>query len=172
MTDHRPDQPQGAAAAESAAPSPSPSGRALLQQMDGLALLQAMLAGQVPPAPMAQTAGIALCAASRGQASFRGQPGPGHMNPFGGVHGGWYGIMLDSALGCAVLSQVPQGHWYVTLDYGVNLLRALPQGQEVLCTAEVLHAGRSTAVARGEIRGVADGKLYASGQTTCFIMRQ
>ncbi|MBT3466331.1 MAG: PaaI family thioesterase, partial [Rhodobacteraceae bacterium] len=32
------------------------------------------------------------------------------------------------------------------------------------------HAGRSTGVASGEIRGVEDGKLYATGSTTCIIM--
>ncbi|MGR3473389.1 MAG: PaaI family thioesterase, partial [Sulfitobacter sp.] len=30
---------------------------------------------------------------------------------------------------------------------------------------------RSTGVAHGEIRGVEDGKLYATGSTTCIVMK-
>ena len=89
----------------------------------------------------------------------------------GGVHGGWYGTLLDSALGCAVMTTVPQGHWYTTLEYKVNLTRALPMGMEIDCIAQVRHGGRSTAVAEAEIRGCADGKLYALGSTTCLIMK-
>ncbi|MGR3700332.1 MAG: PaaI family thioesterase, partial [Roseovarius sp.] len=33
------------------------------------------------------------------------------------------------------------------------------------------HKGRSTAVARGELRGSTDGRLYATGTTTCLVMR-
>jgi acyl-coenzyme A thioesterase PaaI-like protein len=33
------------------------------------------------------------------------------------------------------------------------------------------HVGRSTGVAHGEIRGVEDGKLYATGSTTCIVMK-
>ena len=39
------------------------------------------------------------------------------------------------------------------------------------CIGRVDHAGRSTGVATGEIRGVEDGKLYATGSTTCIIMK-
>jgi acyl-coenzyme A thioesterase PaaI-like protein len=35
----------------------------------------------------------------------------------------------------------------------------------------VQHVGRSTGVAAGEIRGVEDGKVYATGSTTCIIMK-
>jgi len=35
----------------------------------------------------------------------------------------------------------------------------------------IQHSGRSTGVANGEIRGVEDGRLYATGSTTCLIMK-
>jgi acyl-coenzyme A thioesterase PaaI-like protein len=41
---------------------------------------------------------------------------------------------------------------------------------EVDCEARVQHVGRSTAVAEGTIRGVADGKIYATGSTTCIVL--
>ena len=45
-----------------------------------------------------------------------------------------------------------------------------PLGMTIDCTGVVDHAGRSTGIAHGEIRGVEDGKLYATGTTTCIIM--
>ncbi len=53
----------------------------------------------------------------------------------------------------------------------MNLLGALPLDTEIEARATCRHAGRSTAVAEGEIIGVADGRLYATGSTTCIILR-
>ena len=44
-------------------------------------------------------------------------------------------------------------------------------GLEVEALAWVQHVGRSTGVAAAEVRGVEDGKLYATGSTTCIIMK-
>jgi acyl-coenzyme A thioesterase PaaI-like protein len=34
----------------------------------------------------------------------------------GGIHGGWYATLLDSALGCAVHSMMPPGRGYTTAE--------------------------------------------------------
>lgn len=72
---------------------------------------------------------------------------------------------------CAVMTCVPEGSVCTTLEYKISILRPVPLGMEIACTAEVDHAGRSTGIAHGEIRGVADGRLYATGSTTCIIMK-
>lgn len=74
-------------------------------------------------------------------------------------------------MACAVMTKVPRGSIYTTLEYKINITRAIPLGTEIECVGVTDHAGRSTAVAHGEIRGVADGKLYATGTTTCMIMK-
>jgi uncharacterized protein (TIGR00369 family) len=102
---------------------------------------------------------------------FRGAPEFKTTNPMGTVHGGWYGTLLDSAMACAVMTKVPRGSVYTTLEYKINILRSIPLGMTIDCTGIVDHAGRSTGVATGEIRGVDDGKLYATGSTTCIIMK-
>lgn len=142
-----------------------------LLAQSGLDFLRGMLEGRHAGAPMAGTMNIRLDQVERGRVVFRGAPRFIHANPVGAVHGGWYGAVLDSALGCAVMSEVPRGSWYTTLDYHVNITRALPIGAEALCEAIVQHAGRSTAVARAEIRGLADGRVYATGATTCIILQ-
>jgi uncharacterized protein (TIGR00369 family) len=114
--------------------------------------------------------GFAVTDVAPGCVTFTGSPSACATNPMGGVHGGWYGAILDSALGCAVMTTLPAGHLYTTLEYKVNLTRAIPVGLPVAAVATVQHAGRTTATAAAELRGVADGKLYATGSTTCLIM--
>jgi uncharacterized protein (TIGR00369 family) len=65
---------------------------------------------------------------------------------------------------------VPAGAAYTTLEYKINILRPIPLGLEIDCIGQTDHAGRSTGVAHGEIRGTQDGRLYATGSTTCIIM--
>ena len=141
-----------------------------LLSMSGLAFMQGMLAGTIPEPPIAQTIGYHLHAVSDGAVTFRGTPEFNVTNPMGTVHGGWYGTLLDSAMACAVMTKVPKGAIYTTLEYKINITRAIPLGTMIDCIGKVDHAGRSTGVATAEIRGVEDGKLYATGSTTCIIM--
>ena len=144
--------------------------RATLTAMSGLEFMQAMLAGRIPHPPIAGPMNYRLHSVEPGRVAFRGTADFSHCNPMGTVHGGWYGTLLDSALGCAVMTAVPQGRTYTTLEYKINIIRGLPTGLEIEARATLDHAGRSTAVAQGEIRGVADGRRYATGTTTCIIL--
>jgi uncharacterized protein (TIGR00369 family) len=143
---------------------------ALVRGMTGLDFIRAIFEGRFGMAPIAGLMNFRLHLVEEGRVIFRGAPGFEHLNPMGGVHGGWYGTILDSALGCAVASTLPEGRGYTTLEFKVNITRALPIGTEVDCEARISHSGRTTGVAEGWIRGVADGKLYATGSTTCLVM--
>ena len=140
-------------------------------ELSGLEFMRGILDGTLPAPPIAQTMHFHLQAVEDGRAVFRGAPAFSAANPMGGVHGGWYGTLLDSAMACSVMTKVPKGSAYTTLEFKVNIIRAVPLGTEVDCIGITDHAGRSTGVASGEIRGTADGKLYATGSTTCLIMK-
>lgn len=145
-------------------------GRDTVLSMSGLDFMRAILNGDLPSAPIAQGANFQLYAVEDGSVTFRGAPGFDSMNPVGTIHGGWYGTILDSAMACAIMTKVPKGCTYTTLEYKVNIIKAIPAGLMVDCIGKTQHAGRSTGVSNGEIRGVDDGKLYATGSTTCIIM--
>jgi uncharacterized protein (TIGR00369 family) len=137
--------------------------------LDGLGQFQAMLRGEMPAAAIARTLDFLLVEVERGRAVFQGTPGPGHLNPMGVVHGGWFATLLDSALGCAVHSALPQGKAYTTLELKVNMIRALtPQVQRVRAEGQVIHLGGQTATADARLVGP-DGKLYAHASTTCLV---
>ena len=140
-------------------------------EISGLEFMQAILDGTNPGPPIAKTMGYSLHAVEDGQVTFRGTPEFSVTNPIGSVHGGWYGTLLDSAMACAVMTKIPRGAVYTTLEYKINILRSIPLGMQIDCIGRTDHVGRSTGVARGEIVGVEDGKLYATGSTTCIVMK-
>ena len=136
----------------------------------GLELMQAMLRGELPFPPIAKTLDFQLLDVSEGRAVFQGRPGPAHLNPMGGIHGGWYATLLDSALGCAVHTLMPPGRGYTTAELGVNLVKAINPAKVARVRAEgkVLHCGRQLATAEARLVGP-DGTLYAHATTTCLV---
>ena len=135
----------------------------------GLEVLQAMLRGELPAPPIMRTLDFLLVEAEEGRAVFQGTPGPAHANPMGGVHGGWYATLLDSALGCAVHTMMPAGRGYTTAELSINLVKAIgPKVQRVRAEAKVVHCGRQLATAEARLSGP-DGTLYAHATTTCLV---
>ena len=137
--------------------------------MSGLAFMQGILAGKIARPPISAVLNYTLASVEDGKVSFSGTPTFDHTNPMGTVHGGWYGTLLDSCMACAVMTKVPTGSIYTTLEYKINIIRPIPLGTEIIATGTTDHAGRSTGVAHGEIRDHT-GKLFATGSTTCIIM--
>lgn len=144
-------------------------GAAAMAGMTGLQQMQAIFRGELPFATIGKTLDFLPVEVSEGLAVFQGTPGPGHLNPMGSVHGGWFATLLDSALGCAVHTCMPAGKAYTTLELKVNMIRALsPKVLRVRATGRVIHVGGQTATAEARLEG-ADGKLYAHGSTTCLV---
>ena len=146
-------------------------GREELAALSGLEFMQKMLAGDLSGPPIAGPMDYRLAEVEPGRVAFRAIPEFRHCNPMGTVHGGWYGTLLDSAMACAVMTLVPRGSVYTTLEYKVNIIRPVPLGTEIEAVGVSQHTGRSTGVGIGEIKGVTDGRLYATGSTTCIVMK-
>jgi len=142
---------------------------AQLAGRDGLQTLRAMLRGELPYPAIAQTLDFALLEVDAGRALFQGRPRPAHLNPMGGIHGGWFATLLDSALGCAVHSMMPAGRGYTTAELSVNMVRGLTtKVARVRAEGKVIHSGRQLATAEARLYG-ADGTLYAHATTTCLV---
>jgi len=150
----------------------APVGLARSEQVadkSGLQMFEAMLAGQMPRAPITTTLRFWLVEASFGHAEFQGTPAFEHYNPLGGVHGGWMATLLDSAVGCAVHTLLPAGKAYTTLELKVNFVKALSDRVSLVrAIGDVIHSGSRVATAQGRLIGP-DGTLYAHATTTCLI---
>jgi uncharacterized protein (TIGR00369 family) len=113
-----------------------------------------------------------LVEAEPGHAVFEVLPDERHYNPIGVVHGGLAMTLLDSAMGCAVQTQVPAGAAYATLEAKTNLTRAITASTGKLrAIGKVVHLGSRVATAEGRLVD-GEGKLYAHATTTCIVLRE
>ena len=142
-----------------------------LTGMSGIAQLQAITRGELPAPPIARLLGFTLLEVTEGRAVFEVTPAEYHYNPIGVVHGGVAATLLDSAMGCAVQSMLPQGTGYTTLELKVNLVRSLTlETGPVRAIGTIIHLGGRIATAEARIVDAQD-RLYAHAVTTCMIFR-
>lgn len=141
-----------------------------LRGMTGLAFLQGICEGTLPQAPIAEALNFRMVEVAEGLAVFEGTPTRQVYNPIGSVHGGWYGTLPDSCMGCAVQTTLEAGLGYTTAEYGVNLVRAMYEDTgPVRAEGRVVHRGRRMATADSRLLDQ-DGKLLAHATTTCLIV--
>jgi uncharacterized protein (TIGR00369 family) len=140
-----------------------------LAQLDGLTALRAMIAGELPPPPIATLLGFDLVEVDEGRVVFTAVPGPEHYNPIGMVHGGLAATLIDSAAGCAVHTTLPVGTGYTTTDVQVRFVRPITRDTgRIECIGEVVHRGRTLVTA--EARVVAGERLLAHGTASLLIL--
>ena len=139
--------------------------------MTGMEYMEAIVAGAMPPPPIAVTMRMRPIELGEGKAVFEGEPGEEHYNPIGVVHGGYAATLLDSALGCAVHTTLPAGVGYTSLGLEAKFVRPISRDTgRVLCEAEVLYRGRKQATAEATLTAADSGKLLAHGTATCMIL--
>jgi len=95
--------------------------------------------------------------------------GEPHLRSKGIVHGGLFATLLDTAMGWAAGTTAPPGFDVVTVQLNVNFIRPARPGETLVASGQIQHAGRRTAVARGEVH--ADGHLAATGSATFLYVQ-
>ena len=139
--------------------------------MSGLQTAQLALDGKLATPPIIATLGISLVEVAEGRAAFEGSPAEWQYNQLATVHGGWLSALLDSAFGYAVNTVLPAGRGFATLDLHVRFVRAVTVAVSRLrVEAQVTHAGSRTVTAEGRIVGP-DAKVYATGTTSCLVLK-
>jgi uncharacterized protein (TIGR00369 family) len=140
-----------------------------IARFSGIELLQRIIDREYAAPPISALLNFVLTEVSEGRAVFRGLPGERHLNPLGGVHGGWAATIMDSALACSVQTLLEKGEAYTTAEFKVNLIRPItPKTGEVVCEGRVVHKGRTLAVSEATLKD-GQGKLLAFGTETCSI---
>lgn len=115
--------------------------------------------------------GLRLDAVEPGRVAFTVRTRPGFANPRGTLHGGITATLLDSAMGCAVLSELPPGVAYTTVDLSVTYLRPVSvDGTDLRAEGRVVHVGRTIATAHGQVLDDRD-RIVATATTTCLVAR-
>jgi acyl-CoA thioesterase len=120
-------------------------------------------------APMHRHMNQRVVSAGDGMSEIEAVPDTKFYNPMNRVHGGFAAALIDTALGVAVYSKLPEGTQYGTVDLNVKYVRRIDvESGTLLATARVIHAGRTMLTAEARIEDKA-GKLYAHGSGTFLV---
>ena len=92
------------------------------RSVPGIEFLRAIRDGRLPPPPIAVLLDFRLTEVEPGHAVFEVVPGEKHYNPIGVVHGGLAMTLLDSAMGCAVQTQMPRQRAGIDAFNGDNFI--------------------------------------------------
>ncbi|GAB2860872.1 PaaI family thioesterase [Actinoallomurus bryophytorum] len=104
-----------------------------------------------------------------GRVVFTLETRPDFGNPLGTLHGGICSTLLDSAMGCAVHTALPEGASYTTLELKVNFVRPVRlDGVKLRCEGTTIHLGGRVATTEGRVTDD-QGRLVAHGTSTCMV---
>jgi uncharacterized protein (TIGR00369 family) len=137
--------------------------------LTGRQLLEALAAGRIPAPPAVVLIGMQLIVVGDGHIEMALVPAEYMYNTIGCVHGGILTTLLDTAMGCSVLSSLDAKTGHTTLDVHVNFVRpATIDSGRLVAVGDVVHRGTRTATASGKVTD-AEGRLYAHATTTCLL---
>lgn len=137
--------------------------------MSGLEFVKGLADGTLPLNMLAQTLGYDVAEAEHGRVVVTANPGIGHLNPAGTVHGGFSATLLDSCMGLAIQSTLEKGIGQTTLEFKISLVRPItPETGLIKAEGVVLNRGRRIGIAEGRITD-GNGRLLVHGTTTCLI---
>lgn len=136
----------------------------------GREILEAIIAGALPQAPISETMSFWITEVGDGFAAFEGEPGKHLLNPMGGVHGGWALTLIDSVAGCAGHSLLPAGQHYTTVETKGNFSRPITGNTgRVRAEARAVAQGRQIISAEARVLSQ-DGKVLAHGTSTILVL--
>lgn len=140
------------------------------RSLRGVDFVRQIMTGQVPLPPAFAMMGFRLVDVEPGFVAGELEPSEFHYNPAGVVHGGIICTLLDSVTGLAVLSQLPVGLGFSTLEVKVNFVRPVSvKTGALLAKGKIVHPG--TRIATSEARLVdRQDKLYAHATATCIVL--
>jgi uncharacterized protein (TIGR00369 family) len=138
--------------------------------LSGKELLQAIIDGRLPQAPISETMSFWIVEVGDGFAAFEGEPGGHLLNPMGTVHGGWALTLIDSVAACAGYSLLPAGVSYTTVETKGNFSRPITKDTgRIRAEARVVSQGRQ--IISSEARVFArDGRVLAHGISTIMAL--
>ena len=144
-------------------------GVAQASTMAGIDYLKAMLAGELPPPPIATLMQFDLIDAEPGKVVLTCQPDESVYNPSGGVHGGLVCTLLDSAAGLAMHSTLSAGKGYTSIEIKVNYLKPVRLDSGLLTTTgTVVKSGSRVGFTEGVVIN-GSGAIVATATSTVLV---
>jgi len=139
-----------------------------LKNLSGLQIMQEMLKGNLPMPSMATTIPMSASEVEPGHVTFIVKADERHLNPMGGVHGGFAATVLDTVTGCAIHTLLEAGVGYGTIDLNVKMCRPIPHNQELKAIGKSINLSKNLGISEGQILDD-EGRIYAHATATCMI---
>jgi uncharacterized protein (TIGR00369 family) len=180
--------PDGALeAARAVQPEPEPSfdapdpylreaiGRVMPQaewdHLSGLEVLLRLIRGESEAPPIAHLTGLWPVDAAEGTSTWRMPASEWHCSPVRGrLYGGSIAFLAGSAVEGSIMTTIPAGTAFATVDLKVYFMRPVrPDGRNLVARGTVIHRGRQVAVASSEVTD-ADGRRVAVAMGSAMIL--
>ena len=139
------------------------------RRRSGLDALRAIREGALPPWPMQRLLQMDLVTLEQGRVEVRCAVDESVYSPLGAVHGGLVCTLLDTVAGCAVLSTLPRGTGFTSIELKVSFLRPVAVASGPLtAVGRVVKAGRRIAFAEGQVVDAA-GRDVATASSSLLV---
>ncbi len=113
--------------------------------------------------------GMALDGEAEGHARARVEIGDEHRNPNGVVHGAVLFAMVDTAMGKATMSLLPDGQFCASVEVQLRFIRAASEG-ELVADVSVVRRGRNVVHLEGRVHDGDDRLIATAGGTFAIIV--
>jgi uncharacterized protein (TIGR00369 family) len=127
-----------------------------------------IIAGEVPPPPIARLIGFRPISAADGAAVFELDADERHWNPMGTVHGGVFCDIADAAMGFAYATKLEEGESFTTIELKINYLRPVWKGR-LRASARIVKRGRKIGLVECDVTDE-KGNLVARASSTCMTL--
>lgn len=134
-----------------------------------LDMMQRMIRGEHPPAPVGQLIGFRLIAVQPGESIFEIETAPQHANPMGTLHGGILCDVADAAMGVAFASTLEDGESFTTLELKINFLRPV-WNEKLRAIGKIVKRGKTVGLVECDVTD-SKGALVARSSSTCMVLR-
>lgn len=141
-----------------------------ISTMTGLEIMQAFADGHFPAPSITKTIPMQMSKIELNRVVFIATANEHHLNPMGGVHGGFAATVLDSVTGCATHTALGVGEGYGTIELSIKMCRPIPRYKSLIAEGRVINKSRSLVISEGDIKDE-EGNLYAHATATCMIIQ-
>jgi uncharacterized protein (TIGR00369 family) len=141
------------------------------ERITGLEAMRGCIAFETVP-PIYHLTGLHPVEAGEGTCTFAMPASPWLCSPQRVLYGGAIALMADAALSSAVMTTVPAGWSFASLDLKVSYLRPVaPDGRMLRGRAKLVHRGRTMALAEVEVFNEDDKKVAVGTSSSILINR-
>ena len=117
--------------------------------------------------PAGNWLGITLDKIEKGEAVLNIMVRPEMTNPYGNIHGGMMSLVIDEAIGWAVVS-LDSDHHYTSLTLNVDFLYAIKAGDRLRAVSKVMRVGKKIINVECHVYDL-NGKILARGGSNLIV---